>query len=364
MTTNKPIEKNTESNLLVEDIPKEASPSKDTSAQKEASIQKETSLSQKQSSQDDIKQDKKDSTSKVKEDITPPKVQAQEKDTNKQEEKPQEASTQKKEDSSQDASQEQKELQATDQRSNKKQKQETLPREEITVQKEPELPHLRLNGLYATKLGMSSIYNEQGQVVPVTVLRFDIWKVTQIKTKERDGYTAIQIGSMPKSQRKSNKAQIGHLKKSGFSSSVTFLREIRGDLPKQPDHVDVAKDSHGQLGQTISIESLAKGDRVHLSSTSKGRGFTGTMKRWGYGGGPSSHGSQFHRQPGSIGMCEEPARVVPGKGMPGRHGGKRVTLKHVEVVDILPDKALILIKGGVPGAINTLVQLMKEGVSQ
>lgn len=235
-----------------------------------------------------------------------------------------------------------------------------------------EFPELYLNGLYATKLGMSSIYNDQGQIIPVTVLKFDTWRVTQIKTKEKDGYTAIQLGSGPKSERKSNLPQKGHLKPSGFSTNVTFLREIRGEVPSQPSEKNengAASQKKGddklaccQLGQVLSIHSLAKGDRVHLSSISKGRGFTGTMKRLGYGGGPASHGSQFHRKPGSIGMCEEPARVLPGKGMPGHHGDRNVTLKHVEIVDVIPEKRVLLVKGGVPGGRNSLVKLMKESV--
>lgn len=236
--------------------------------------------------------------------------------------------------------------------------------EQVAAEKE-ELPELHLNGLYALKVGMSSIYNKQGQIVPVTVLKFDTWKVTQIKTREKDGYTAIQLGSKPKSQRKSNLAQKGHLMPSGFSTNVTFLCEIRGEVPPQPSlqtqpSSDLQQDTSVKLGQILSIHSLAKGDRVHLSSFSKGRGFAGTMKRWGYSGGPASHGSQFHRKPGSIGMCEEPARVIPGKGMPGHYGSRKVTLKHVEVIDVIPEKKVLLVKGCIPGARNSLVKLIKE----
>ena len=135
-----------------------------------------------------------------------------------------------------------------------------------------------------SKLGMSSVYSDQGQMVPVTVLRFDTWKVTQIKTKEKDGYTAIQLGSKPKSERKSNLPQKGHLKLSGFQTNVTFLHEIRGEVPAQPSEKNekeaVSQDAkskesmhHCQLGQILSIHSLVKGDCVHLSAISKGRGF-------------------------------------------------------------------------------------------
>ncbi len=244
----------------------------------------------------------------------------------------------------------------------------TAPEEEQII--EEKLPELYLNGLYAIKLGMSSVYNDQGQVVPVTVLKFDTWKVTQIKTNEKDGYIAIQLGSGPKSEKKSNLPQKGHLKPSGFPTNVTFLCEIRGEIPHQPSEEgekDSATSQDGQtincqLGQVLSIHSLAKGDRVHLSATSKGRGFAGTIKRLGYSGGPASHGSQFHRKPGSIGMCEEPARVHPGKGMPGHHGNRNVTLKHVEIVDVIPAKKVLLVKGGVPGGRWQLVKLMKESV--
>ena len=251
-------------------------------------------------------------------------------------------------------------------------KEEAVTEEETLVTKE--FPELYLNGLYAIKLGMSSIYNDQGQMIPVTVLKFETWKVTQIKTKEKDGYTAIQLGSGPKSEKKSNLPQKGHLKLSGFPTNVTFLHEIRGEVPPQPSEKNEKetnansqeggddKPTRYQLGQVVSIHSLAKGDRVHLSSISKGHGFTGTIKRLGYSGGPASHGSQFHRQPGSIGMCEEPARVLPGKGMPGRHGGQSVTLKHVEIIDVIPKKKVLLVKGSVPGGRWQLVKLMKESI--
>ena len=270
-------------------------------------------------------------------------------------------------------------LQASDQTA-KKQEQTTskdLEDEAATVEEEKiakeSLPEVYLNGLYAIKLGMSSVYSAQGQMLPVTVLRFDTWKVTQIKTKEKDGYTAIQLGSKPKSERKSNLPQKGHLKPSGFQTNVTFLHEIRGEVPAQPSEKNEkeaasqdAKNNesmhHCQLGQVLSIHSLVKGDRVHLSAISKGRGFAGTIKRFGYSGGPASHGSQFHRKPGSIGMCEEPARVLPGKGMPGHHGNRNATLKHVEIVDVIPEKKVLLVKGSVPGGRNSLVKLMKEGV--
>jgi large subunit ribosomal protein L3 len=206
-----------------------------------------------------------------------------------------------------------------------------------------------LGGVFAFKLGMSTVYRESGEVVPVTVLAFDTWKVSQIKTKEKDGYNAVQIAAKPKSALQSDKALKGHLKGAGFASNATFVREIKSD------------DLEGiTVGQSVSIESLKKGDKVKLTAVSKGCGFAGVQKRHGFKGGPASHGSHFHRRPGSIGNREFPGRVMPGRKLPGHYGDATVTLKHVEIVDVLPDENVLLVKGGVPGGRNTIVKLVKE----
>ena len=221
--------------------------------------------------------------------------------------------------------------------------------EEQQEQAAPAKPEaLKLNGIFATKLGMSSVYNDAGEAIPVTVLKYEPWIVTQLKTKEKDGYEALQIASRPKKAKSSSAAEKGHLKGSGFENGAQLIFEVRQDLPEG-----------AQVGDKVSLESLAKGDTVKLTSKSKGRGFSGVIKRWGFAGGPAAHGSKFHRQPGSIGNRTWPGRVMPGKKLPGQYGNKNISVKNVEVVDVLAEENVVLVKGPVPGARNTLVKLMK-----
>lgn len=207
---------------------------------------------------------------------------------------------------------------------------------------------LKLNGLYAFKEGMSTIYNDQGEAVPVTVLRYEPWFVSQIKTNETDGYEALQLACRPKKAKNSSKAEKGHLSGSGFENGASFVRELRQSAPE-----GVA------LGAQLSIESLSKGDIVRVTSRSKGRGFTSSIKRWNNSGGPASHGSKFHRKPGSSGNRTWPGRVMPGKKFPGHWGDETITVKNVEVVEIIPSESVVLVKGPVPGARNSLVKLVK-----
>lgn len=208
---------------------------------------------------------------------------------------------------------------------------------------------LKLNGIYAFKEGMATIYNDKGEAVPVTVLRYETWKVSQIKTNEKDGYTAVQIASVPKKAKNSSKAEIGHLKGSGFETAARFIKEIRQDLP-----ADV------KLGDAISIDSLVKGELVKITSRSKGKGFQGSVRRWSFAGGPATHGSKFHRRPGSSGNRTWPGRVMPGKKFPGHLGDENVTVRNVEIVEINAADGVVLVKGPVPGHKNSLVKLVKE----
>jgi large subunit ribosomal protein L3 len=208
---------------------------------------------------------------------------------------------------------------------------------------------VKLNGIFAHKIGMSSVYGDNGESIPVTVLKMEPWVVSQLKTKEKDGYTAIQIASRPKKAINSSKAEKGHLKGAGFENGAYFIKEIRQDIP-----ADV------KVGAKVSIESLSKGDVVQITSTSKGKGFQGSVRRWNFAGGPAAHGSKFHRQPGSSGNRTWPGRVMPGKKFPGHLGAESVTVKSVRVIDVLPAEGLLLVKGPVPGARNTLVKLMKD----
>lgn len=229
---------------------------------------------------------------------------------------------------------------------------ETAQQDEKKVQQEEkaETPHsIQLDGAFAYKLGMGQVYDELGRVVPVTVLRWQPWVVSQLKTDENDGYTAVQIAGGEKKEKNSSRAESGHLKRAGFKTGARFVREIRQPL------------SEGiQVGQEVAIETFSKGDLVRMTALSKGRGFAGGMKRWNFGGGPASHGSTFHRQPGSVGNRTWPGRVVPGKKMPGHFGNETITVKNVQIVDVIPEDKVILVKGPVPGARNTLVKLEKQ----
>ncbi|MCB9027471.1 MAG: 50S ribosomal protein L3 [Bdellovibrionaceae bacterium] len=207
---------------------------------------------------------------------------------------------------------------------------------------------LKIKGLFATKLGMSSVYNEEGEIIPVTVLKFEPWVVSQVKTKEKDGYEALQIAARPKKAKNSNNSEKGHLKNSGIENGAKLICEIRQKLPEGV-----------QVGDKVSLESLCKGDKVRLTSKSKGRGFTGVQKRWNFAGGPAAHGSHFHRQPGSVGCRTWPGRVMPGKKLPGHFGDEKVTVKNVEIVEVNTEDSVLLVKGPVPGGRNTLVKLMK-----
>lgn len=208
---------------------------------------------------------------------------------------------------------------------------------------------VKLQGIYAYKVGMSSVYNDQGDQVPVTFLRFEPWVVSQVKTKDKDGYDALQLAAGKKKPSQANAADKGHFKAAGFENGAQVAREIRQDLPEG-----------AKVGQLVSIDSVQKGDVLSITSRSKGKGFMGSVRRFNFAGGPHAHGSKFHRQPGSSGNRTWPGRVMPGKKFPGHMGDEMVTVKNVKVVDVLPQDGLILVKGPVPGARNSLVRLIKQ----
>jgi len=194
-----------------------------------------------------------------------------------------------------------------------------------------------MKALMGRKVGMTRIFTAEGRAVPVTVVQAGPCVVTQVKTVETDGYEAVQLGFDRVAERKVTKPLNGHMAKAG-KGSFRFLREVRRadeDLPA--------------LGDELGVEVFAKGDKIHVTGKTKGRGFQGVMKRHNYKGGRATHGSRFHRRPGSIGMCQDPGKTLKGKALPGHMGDKRVTVKSLEVVDVLPDKGVILVKGAVPG---------------
>ena len=207
---------------------------------------------------------------------------------------------------------------------------------------------IKLAGLYAFKEGMATVYNELGEAVPVTILRYEPWFVSQIKTEQTDGYTALQVACRPKKAKNATKAEKAHLTGAGFENGAHFVREIRQDIP-----------ADAKVGARVSIESLTKGDSIKLTGRSKGRGFQGSVRRWNFAGGPASHGSKFHRRPGSSGNRTWPGRVMPGKKFPGHWGDETITVKNVVVVDVLPQEGVVLVKGPVPGARNSLVKMVR-----
>ena len=218
-----------------------------------------------------------------------------------------------------------------------------------TTTETTETNQLKLSGLYAFKEGMATVYNEQGEAIPVTVLRYEPWFVSQIKTNDQDGYEALQLACRPKKAKNSSASEKGHLKKAGFETGAAFLRELRHEISADT-----------KVGAKLSIESLKKGDIVKVTGTSKGRGFQGSQRRWNFAGGPAAHGSKFHRRPGSSGNRTWPGRVMPGKKFPGQWGDETVTVKSVRIVDIIPAEGVVMVKGPVPGGRNNLVRLVKE----
>ncbi len=207
---------------------------------------------------------------------------------------------------------------------------------------------INLDGLFAFKMSMTTFYNDKGENVPVTALKYEPSYISQIKTQEKESYQAVQVAFKAQKNKRCSKSLIGHLTPAGFKEGARFVREIRQNLPENI-----------KIGQDISIESLKKGDLVKISSLSKGKGFSGVMKKWNFRGGKASHGSKSHRRTGSIGQHTEPARVMPGRKMPGQYGFKQVSRLKVPVVDVLPEEGIIFVKGPVPGARNTLVSLRK-----
>lgn len=202
-------------------------------------------------------------------------------------------------------------------------------------------------GLLGRKLGMSSLFSPKGQQVPVTVLEVGPCVVTQVKTSETDGYNALQVGFLEKRGKRISKPLQGHLNKSGVQA-CSFLREISVDDP-----------SGYTLGQTLTVDMFRVGERVDISGISKGRGFSGVVKRWGFRGGKGTHGSMFHRAPGSVGAAATPSKIIKGRKMPGHYGNRRVTVRNVEIVDVRPEEHILIIKGAVPGCRSGLVEVRK-----
>src|SRR5690625_1566398 len=199
-------------------------------------------------------------------------------------------------------------------------------------------------GILGRKVGMTQIFLENGELIPVTVVQAEPNIVLQKKTIETDGYEAIQVGFYDKKESRSNQAEKGHAEKAN-TTPKRYVREFRN-----------AKIDEYEVGQEISVEVFEVGDKIDVTGTSKGKGFQGSIKRHNYARGPMSHGSRFHRAGGSMGSVDA-SRVFKGKALPGQMGAKQVTVQNLEVVKIDGEKNLLLIKGNIPGAKKSLVKI-------
>lgn len=207
-----------------------------------------------------------------------------------------------------------------------------------------------MKGLLAKKLGMTQIFKE-GKAIPVTVLKAGPCYVVDKKTPEKDGYAAIVLGFEEVKEKRVNKPLLGIFKKRNLKP-LRFLKEVR----VEPEELEKY-----EIGQAIGPDVFQVGELVDVTGTSKGRGFQGGVKRHGFRGFPDSHGSRYHRAGGSIGSSAFPARVFKGKTMPGHMGNERKTVQNLEIVEIDPENNLILVKGAVPGSVNSLV-FVKQAV--
>lgn len=206
---------------------------------------------------------------------------------------------------------------------------------------------MTIHGLIAKKVGMTRVLDEEGQMIPVTLLKVEGQKVTKILTPERDGYHGIQVGFYEKVERKLNKADVARLRKVNVGENYTRFKEFRTEGPL--DGV--------QIGSSISADVLQNVSSVDVTGVTKGHGFEGAITRWGHASGRRSHGSNFYRLPGSLGMRTTPGRVFKNKEVPGHMGVLQVTIQNLKVIDVDVDANVIALKGSVPGCRNGFVYL-------
>lgn len=204
-----------------------------------------------------------------------------------------------------------------------------------------------MESLIGKKLGMTQVFEETGRAIPVSVLQVGPCPIVQVKTPEKDGYSAVQIGFEEKKERKTLKPMAGHFKQAGVKPQ-RILKEVRVDDP-----------APFKVGELVDLKLFEGVNRVDVAGITKGRGFAGATKRWGFKTGRSTHGNKCHRAPGSVGQCAWPARIFKGKRMPGRMGGVRQTVKNLEVVQIDVENNLLFVKGAVPGATNGMLFIRK-----
>jgi large subunit ribosomal protein L3 len=201
-------------------------------------------------------------------------------------------------------------------------------------------------GLLGNKIGMTQIFDESGNIIPVTILKVGPCVVTQVKTEAKDGYNAIQVGYSNVSSKSLTQPQLGHLQKSNIQP-LKYLKEFR-----------VSNDQEFEVGQVLTVDTLSPGQLVNIQGKSIGKGFAGLQKRHNFTRGPMTHGSKNHRAPGSIGMGTTPGRVLPGKKMPGQLGNKIITVKKLKVVQFNLEENILIIKGSVPGKPGNLLSIV------
>ena len=224
-------------------------------------------------------------------------------------------------------------------------------------------------GIIGRKLGMTQVFNEQGQQVPCTVVEATPNPVTKVTSKDTAGFAAVELGfgaqrvardskkneRTPKGRR-ATKAEVGHAAKAGLETPPSVLRSFR--LDDAPGKAEIPSYN---VGDTVTVGIFAPGEKVKVTGTSKGRGFQGVVKRHGFGGGPNTHGNTKHRKPGSIGAGTDPSRVIKDKKMPGQYGNKRHTAIGIRVEKVDAERNLIYLRGSVAGPVNGIVMLRKQG---
>jgi large subunit ribosomal protein L3 len=203
-------------------------------------------------------------------------------------------------------------------------------------------------GLIGRKIGMTRVFDTEGAAVPVTVVEAGPCPVVQVRSAEADGYSAVQLGFGKKKTKRSSKAELGHAAQVGLDYAPRVLREFRIDGGEE-----------FEAGQQLTVDLFEAGDRVKVTGTSKGKGFQGVVKRHGFAGRPGGHGHPMSRTPGSIGPGTDPSRVIKGKKLPGQTGNTRTTVSNLEIVKVDPERNLLFVKGGVPGARNSYLFITK-----
>lgn len=204
-----------------------------------------------------------------------------------------------------------------------------------------------VTGLIGRKLGMTQIFTQEGRWIPVTVVACGPCRIVQIRTRERDGYEAVQLGFQEAKEKHLNRPLLGHFRKAGVPG-YRHLHEFRGPVEGL------------EVGQEITVSIFEKGDRVDVTGITKGKGFQGVIRRHGFQGGPASHGSMFHRAPGSIGSSSFPSRVFKNKRLPGHMGHVRRTVQNLEVVEVRREEHLLLVRGAVPGPRGAILWIRKS----